>query len=107
MSTLFFSTMSRLTPALRQGDLDACESEVASEMQKLPRCPFDAVLDVSITNDPEDAAQHFDRFFERESKQFQIGAAYTEMNGFDINPDRWFCDLFAYAEDGGDDEYDW
>ena len=62
---------------------------------------------VSITNDPANAALHFDRFFDLELKRFRIGAVYTEMNGFAINPDRWFCDLFAYTADGGRDEYDW
>ena len=29
------------------------------------------------------------------------------MNGFDINPDRWFFDVFAYTEYGGHDDHDW
>jgi hypothetical protein len=107
MSDLFFSTMERLRPALLRGDLKACESEVAGELQKLASTPFHLVLDLSITNDPANAARHFDRFFDVESKRFQIGAAYTEMNGFDINPGRWYCDLFAYTADGGHEEYDW
>lgn len=36
-----------------------------------------------------------------------MAAAYTEMNGFCINPDLWFCDLFAYHQYGGHDDYDW
>lgn len=36
-----------------------------------------------------------------------VMAVYTEMNGFDINPDRWYCDLFAYESDGGTDDFDW
>ena len=107
MSDLFFSTIKRLGPELLRGDLEACEREVAAEMQKLAPTPFHLVLDLSITNDPLDAARHFDRFFDVESKRFQIAAAYTEMNGFDINPGRWYCDLFAYSADGGHDEYDW
>jgi hypothetical protein len=107
MSELFFSTIKRLTPILRQGDLDACEREVVSEMQKLPASPFHIAIDLSIANDPVEAADHFDRFFELESKRFQIGAAYTEMNGFDINPNSWFCNVFAYPADGGNEEWGW
>jgi hypothetical protein len=29
------------------------------------------------------------------------------MNGFDINPARWFFDVFAYNDYGGHGEYDW
>jgi hypothetical protein len=107
MSKLFFELMERLTPTLARGDLEVCERELAAEIKKLPVGPFHIVLDLSITNDPADAARYFDRFFASESKRFQIGAAYTEMNGFDINTDRWYCDLFAYQIDGGGDEYDW
>ena len=29
------------------------------------------------------------------------------MSGFDINPNRWYCDLFAYTADGGYGGFDW
>ena len=31
------------------------------------------------------------------------------MNNFDVNPDVWYCDLFAYKSYGGHDNYsyDW
>lgn len=99
--------MDRLTPALRAGDLAGCESAIVNRLQSLADSPFHLAQHVSISNAPSDAAAHFDRFFERESTRFTIAAAYTEMNGFDINPDRWFCDLFAYTTYGGHDEYDW
>jgi HEAT repeat protein len=107
MSNLFFAVMKRLRPTLLKGELESCELELASEMRIVPRSPFDLAAELSITNDPAEAAEHFDRFFNRESKRFAIGAAYTEMNGFDINPDRWYCDLFSYDNDGGHDDYDW
>lgn len=107
MSHQFFATMKRLTPALRRGDLEACEQEVAKQIRALPVTPFDIVLDLSISNAPADAAAHFDRFFHQESARISIAAAYTEMNGFAINPDRWYCDLFAYSANGGHDDYDW
>jgi hypothetical protein len=107
VSQLFFSTVKRLNPVLLRGDLETCEREVTGEMKKLALTPFKIVLDLSITNDPASAAVHFDRFFDLESKRFRIGSAYTEMNGFAINPDRWFCDLFAYSTDGGHGHYDW
>lgn len=107
MSNLFFDTMEHLTPSLRRGDLEMCEREIAKKIRALPPTPFHIVLDLSITNEPTDAARHFDRFLRAESARLPIAAAYTEMNGFDINPDLWYCDLFAYTCDGGDDDYDW
>jgi hypothetical protein len=73
----------------------------------LPRTPFHIAAELAIANDSAEAAAHFDAFYQTESEQMTIGAVYTEMNGFDINPDRWYCDLFAYTEDGGLDDLDW
>jgi hypothetical protein len=99
--------MERLTPILHRGDIEACEHEVANEMRALALTPFHLVLDLSISNDPAKAAAHFDRFFQRESKRLELRAAYTEMNGFDINPDRWYCYQFAYSSNGGHNDDDW
>jgi hypothetical protein len=99
--------MDQLTPQLRAGDLAGCESAVSEVLQALPRTPFHIAADVAIANDPADAASHFDRFFRDESKRMGVKAVYTEMNGFDINPDRWYCDLFAYDTDGGLEDFDW
>jgi hypothetical protein len=107
MSDLFFDMMKQLSPALRRGETEQCERAVAAELKKLPNSPFQLVLERSIENDPAEAARFFDRFFDREMQRFKIGAAYTEMNGFDINPGRWFCDVLAYKADYGHEDYDW
>ena len=85
---IFFDTMERLTPQLRAANLDACESAAIDTLLALPKSPFHIVADIGITNDPSDIAAHFDRFFGNESARFDVKAVYTEMNGFDINPDR-------------------
>jgi hypothetical protein len=108
MSDHLFETIKRLTPSLRAGDLEACEGAVISQLRSLPRSPFHIAVDVAISNDPFDAARHFDRFFQSEALRIKIAAAYTEMNGFYINPKLWFCDLFAYTRYGGHGgDYDW
>jgi len=104
---LFFQTMEQLTPQLRAGDLVGCEACAGDALRALSKSPFHIAADLAITNDPTEAAKHFDDFFRAESKRFGVRAVYTEMNGFDINPDRWYCDLFAYADDGGLDDFDW
>lgn len=99
--------MKHLMPRLRAGDLAGCESAVADALRKLPRTPFHIAADLAIQNDPAEAAAIFDDFFRAESMRMSVRAVYTEMNGFDINPDRWYCDLFAYSADGGLDDFDW
>lgn len=104
---LFFEVMERLTPQLRAGDLRGCESGAIEALLALPESPFHIAAEVSISNDPAEVAAHFDRFFRQEAGRFSIEAAYTEMNGFDINPDLWYCDLFAYELDGGLEDLEW
>jgi hypothetical protein len=107
MVDLFFQTMEQLEPVLRAGDLEACEKTAVEKIRQLHRSPFDLSIEVDISNDPADAAKAFDDFFETEAKAHRNRSAYTEMNGFDINPDLWFCDFFAYTSYGGHGDYDW
>ena len=104
---LYSRTMKCLTPRLRAGDLAGCETVAADALRALPRSPFHIAADLAITNDPVETARHFDEFYRAESERMSVRSVYTEMNGFDINPDRWFCDLFAYTADGGLDDLDW
>jgi len=104
---LLFSTMDQLTPLLRAGDLYTCEVEASKVLQSLPDSPFHIITSLAITNDPKKTAGHFDKFFQSESARFDVKAVYTEMNGFSINPECWYCDLFAYEKDGGLDDFDW
>jgi hypothetical protein len=69
---------------------------------------FDPLLGLSFDNDPAVVAEHVARFYELCSARFQPKALYFEMNGFDINPDRWYFDSFAYEEFEEDpEELDW
>jgi hypothetical protein len=107
MSDIFFELQEHISPVLRSGDLAQCERVVTSRLAGLPHSPFHAILDLRISTDPEAVAGVIDEFVEREASRFTIGAAYAEMNGFDINTDLWFFTLFAYQRYGGHDDYDW
>jgi hypothetical protein len=107
VSDLFHDTTIRLLKDLRADHLDVCENVVIEEIRRLPPSPFHIAIELSISNAPADAVAHFDKFFEIESQRMHVAAAYTEMNGFDINPGRWYCDSFAYSAYGGHEDYDW
>jgi hypothetical protein len=106
MSNLSFDLQEQLMPALRAGDLKCCELTVIERLFALPRSPFHIASDLCISNTPADVAAYFDSFFQQQPRSL-ISAAYTEMNGFDINPSLWFCSPFAYQRYGGHDDYDW
>jgi hypothetical protein len=107
MSRVSFELQKQLKPVLRAGDIERCERVIAERLAAMPRSPFHIALDLRITNSPSDIARHFDRFFNREAQRFTLAAGYTEMNGFDINTDRWYFDMFAYDNYGGHDDYGW
>ena len=106
-SDVFFQLQEELSPVLRSGDSVRCEQMVAQRLASMPRSPFHIAIDLSIDTSIEGAAAHFDAFFEKESTRYRIGSAYAEMNGFDINPDCWYLNLFAYDRYSGHDGYDW
>lgn len=58
---------------------------------------FACVVGASFLNFPASVLGELNRFIETNEKQFDVKAAYIEMNGFDINYDRWYFDLFAYS----------
>jgi hypothetical protein len=92
---------------LRAGDLAQCERVVSARLTQLPRSSFHIILDLPITIDPKSVGAGFDEFFQKVGESFKGGAAYTEMNCFDINTDHWFCRPFACERYDGHDDYDW
>jgi hypothetical protein len=107
MSDLFFQLQNELEPTLRAGDLQQCDRRISEALRELPTSPFHIALDLHFTNPPDEVAKQFDAFFRRERDRFSVAAAYTETNGFDINPGRWYFDFFAYDTYGGTDDFDW
>jgi hypothetical protein len=57
---------------------------------------FRELVSGNFSNDPTDIAKEIGRFIHECEKSFPVGAVYLEMNGFDINPDRWYFDFFGY-----------
>lgn len=103
----WFDIATELSPRVKEGNTEAVVSRVSEVLRTLPPSPFHQVLVLDFTNRPEDVAGHFDSFLRAQKANFKVGAVYTETNGFYINPDRWYFDLFAYHEYGGHEDYDW
>ena len=94
----WFDIANELSPTVREGNTQIAVNRVAEALRTFPSSPFHKILDLDFTNRPEDIAAHFDNFLRLQKTNFKVGAVYTETNGFDINPDRWYFDLFAYRE---------
>ena len=103
----WFGVVAQIEPHLLRNDYKQSEKIVSYALKSYPKSPFQKVLELEFSNSVDDIAKSFNEFFRRESTRFNVTAIYTETNEFDINPDRWFFDLFAYDADGGLDDLDW
>lgn len=77
----------RLDSAIRR--LEACLASCECDR-------FKSLLQNDLTNSPITVADHIDRFIAYCEESDPIEAIYLEMNGFDINVDRWYFDSFGY-----------
>ena len=102
-----FDLIDQLEPRLRKGQIDACLEEAVKELNKLPETPFHIVHKLHFTNKPSKIAEYFNRFIRQEKDRIAIKTLYAELNGFSVNPDRWYFDVFAYENYEGRDDYDW
>jgi hypothetical protein len=87
-----------------QGAVTDLESKLAQQ----PTDRFKSLIGRQFTNTPESIATALNQFVTFCQSSFEIKAIYLEMNGFDINYDRWYFDTFGYAEYFTDpDDLEW
>lgn len=63
---------------------------------------FSCLPGSDFSNAPAATLDALNAFIDDHQCRFAVGAVYLEMNGFDLNHDRWYFDCFAYAHDGAD-----
>jgi len=80
------------------GAIEFLEERLAKE--KVTR--FKGLLGKGFTNSPRGILSAINKFVDACSERFAIKAVYLEMNGFDINPDRWYFDSLGYTKYGAD-----
>lgn len=68
---------------------------------------FHQLLGKNLLHQTEKLSAYFADFYENVKHNLPVKAIYAEMNGFTINCDLWFLDLFAYDKVGGVDDTDW
>jgi hypothetical protein len=65
---------------------------------------FKGLIGHGFANPPGSILLGLNDFIRGCNERFDIRAVYLEMNGFDINYDRWYFDFFGYAQYGADPE---
>jgi len=78
-----------------------------AELKKIPTTDFHKVLGRDFLILTEDLIEFISYFYEKATKEIEVKAIYSEMNGFTINYDLWFLDLFAFQTCEGLEDTDW
>jgi hypothetical protein len=87
--------------SIPQGKLAECITSLRDAMRAMKETPYHSVIDLDFLHHLDDASRLIVDFYRGSSRNSPPGAMYFEMNGFAINPDRWYFNGFAY-EQGGD-----
>jgi hypothetical protein len=87
--------------------LDEAIKVVEASLWEIPRTPFHVVSKRDFLQNTSALADHLIGFYQTVGQAFEPAAIYCEMNGFTINPDLWYLDVFAYRKYGGSQDTDW
>jgi hypothetical protein len=81
---------------VRKADLSRAIAHCEKELAALPRTEYHQALGRSWLRQTLDASRWLGGFCRTTAKALSIRALYCEMNLFEINPDEWYVDAFAY-----------
>ncbi|NJO34462.1 MAG: hypothetical protein HC869_16365 [Rhodospirillales bacterium] len=79
-----------------RGELGGAVQHLEERLSNCSTPRFKALIGGQFSNDPRHVAEEISQFISACEKSFEVKAVYLEMNGFDINPHRWYFDLFGY-----------
>jgi hypothetical protein len=92
----------------KRSDIDGAVQFLENLLEREPASQFKGLLGGPFSNPPGAILDAVNQFIETCQKQFDLKAVYLEMNGFDINYDRWYFDFFGYSEGPDEeDDFDW
>jgi hypothetical protein len=92
----------------RKSDITGAIGFLEERLAKETVNRFKGLVGNGFTNTPRNILDAINKFIDACSKKFPIKAVYLEMNGFDINPHRWYFDSFGYASYGANpDDLEW
>jgi len=78
-----------------------------NNLKKIPVTNFHKVLGRDFLKLTDGLVESISYFYEKATKEIAVQAIYSEMNGFTINYDLWFLQLFAFETCGGLEDTDW
>ena len=94
-------------PWVQKAKLDRAIAWCEAALSKLRRTDYHAALGRSWLGQTSEAVRWLAGFYRAAAKTMPVRALYCEMNRFEINPDEWYLDAFAYDFFGDSEELGW
>jgi hypothetical protein len=92
----------------RNSDIDGAIRSLEGLLSKEVVGHFKELIGLQFSNSPSSVLSEINKFVRACERSFDLKAVYLEMNGFDINYDRWYFDSFGYEKYGeGLDDSEW
>lgn len=107
-----FDLEDKLNEYVKRNDLNSAIKIAESELSKIPETEFHQLIGMNLLHLESELSEFISKFYTSVKLKYtfsftkKLKAFYCEMNGFTINYDRWFIDLFSFSEIGNED-YEW
>lgn len=107
-----FDLEDKLNEYVKRNDLDSAIRIAETELSQISQTEFHQLIGMNLLHMELDLNEFISRFYSSVKLKYSLSftkrlkAFYCEMNGFTINYDRWFIDLFSFSEIGQED-YEW
>jgi len=107
-----FDLEDKLNEYVKRNDLDSAIQIAESELGKISETEFHQLIGMNLLHLESVLSEFISKFYSNVKLKYtfsfkkMLKAFYCEMNGFTINYDRWFIDLFSFSEIGKED-YEW
>ena len=102
-----FELADDISKLLADDKLDAAILLAETKLKEQVSTDFNKILGKPLLHQTNKLVDFFSDFYNAVNSNLNIKAVYAEMNGFTINCDLWFLDLFAFDKVGGTDDTDW
>lgn len=102
-----FDLAEELNEFLVDNQLEKAVQLAEKELSALPKTDFHKIIGRDLKPLTENLVSYIDSFYKAAKTEIDVKAIYSEMNGFTINYDLWFIDLFAFTQRGGLEDLDW
>lgn len=107
-----FDLEDKLNEYVKRNELDSAIQIAETELSKIPQTDFHQLIGMNLLHMESELDKYISKFYSIVKLKYALNfgkklkAFYCEMNGFTINYDRWFIDLFSFSKIGEED-YDW